>query len=223
MYGYFFFILNFINLKRPLIIIFSILIIDQILKIWIKTHMHLGEEFSLFGNWGFIHFIENNGMAFGLQIAGNFGKIILSVFRILAVTAIAWYLYNLTKKKAHKGLIFSIALIFAGAVGNIIDSAVYGLLFSASSYYEAASFMPEGGGYASFLHGKVVDMFYFPIIHGNYPEWIPSVGGKDFIFFRPVFNIADSSITIGVFILLLGQKLFFKSDKTEAQQEKQEI
>jgi signal peptidase II len=196
--------------KKPLIIIFIILVIDQVFKFWIKTHMMIGQEYQVLGNWFLLHFTENEGMAFGMQIGGEFGKLLLSIFRIIAVAAIGYYLFHLVKKKAHFGLIFSISLILAGALGNIIDSAFYGMLFSQSSYHTVATFLPEGGGYSSFLHGKVVDMLYFPIIRGNFPDWLPVWGGQDFIFFRPVFNIADSCITIGVFLLLICQRRFFK-------------
>ena len=195
-------------MKKPLLIIFLILLADQVLKFWIKLNMSLGEEVHVF-DWFIIHFTENEGMAFGLTFGGEFGKLALSLFRLVAIIAIGWYLMDLVKKKMPFGLIFSITLIFAGALGNLIDSAFYGLIFSYSSYHTVASLFPEGGGYSSFLHGKVVDMFYFPVIRGYYPLWIPFWGGNEFIFFRPVFNIADSSITIGVLMLILFQRHHF--------------
>ena len=149
-------------------------------------------------------------MAFGMEFGGECGRIILSVFRIIAITAIGWYLVKITQRKEPFGLVLSIAFIFAGAMGNIIDSAFYGMIFSESTFHEAARFLPDEGGYSSFLHGKVVDMLYFPVINGYYPSWLPFWGGNEFIFFRPDFNIADSSITVGVFILILFQKRFFK-------------
>lgn len=194
-------------MKKPLLIIFLVLFIDQWIKIYIKTHFALGEEYKV-APWFIIHFTENNGMAFGMQIAGNYGKIILSVFRIGAVIAIGWYLRDIVRKKMHAGLIASIALIFAGAMGNIIDSAFYGLIFNESSF-EPAKLFPAGGGYESFLHGRVVDMFYFPIIEGHFPHWFPIWGSEEFIFFRPVFNFSDSSITIGVILILLFQRKFY--------------
>ncbi len=186
--------------------------------------MSIGEEFYMLGNWFIIHFTENEGMAFGLSFGGEFGKLALSIFRLVAIVAIAWYLNNLVKKKMPFGLLLSITLILAGAIGNLLDSAFYGLFFSNSSWHSVAALFPEGGGYSSFLHGKVVDMFYFPIIEGNYPEWFPFWGGNDFIFFRPVFNIADSSITIGVLMLILFQRKFFikKHDNKETEFESEE-
>ncbi len=173
----------------------------------------IGDEFPVFGRWFFIHFVENNGMAFGMELAGEFGKLFLSVFRIVAVGAIGFYLFKLTKKELPTGLIVCLSLVLAGALGNIIDSAFYGLLFD-HSYGQVASFMPEGGGYASFLHGKVVDMFYFPILRGTYPTWIPFFGGDDFLFFRPVFNFADSAISVGIFALLIFYRNHFKEHDT---------
>ncbi|KAA3650374.1 MAG: lipoprotein signal peptidase [Bacteroidetes bacterium] len=190
----------------PLIVIFVVLLIDQASKIWIKTHMEISEEIPVFGDWFIIHFTENNGMAFGVELPWEFGKLALSLFRIFAVGVIGWYLFTLPKKGATKGLMFSGALVFAGALGNIIDSAFYGLIFN-ESHYQVASFMPEGGGYASFLHGRVVDMLYFPLWEGYLPEWL---GGDYFIFFRPVFNIADSAISVGVASILLFHRNFFK-------------
>lgn len=200
-------------MKRSTIIlltIFIILIIDQASKIWIKTNMFLGEEYNVFGNWFLIHFTENEGMAFGMTLGGGYGKLILSIFRIIAVLLIGWYLLYLSKINSHKGLVFSISLIFVGALGNIVDSAFYGLLFSHSTFHSVAEFLPEGGGYGGFLHGKVVDMLYFPIVDGTYPDWLPWKGGDRFIFFRPVFNLADSAITTGVIILIVFQRRFFK-------------
>ena len=191
--------------------ILLLLVLDQVLKIWIKTHMMIGEEFSVFGNWFMIHFIENNGMAFGMELEGSWGKILLSLFRVIAVSGIGYYLYSLTKKKAPMGLIIAISMIFAGALGNILDSAFYGLIFN-DSYYQVATLLPDGGGYASFLHGRVVDMLYFPLVEGNFPQWLPKWGGDHFVFFRPVFNLADSYITVGVGFILLFHKKYFVND-----------
>jgi len=201
---------------RSILIILAILIADQILKIWIKTTMVLGQEIHVFDNWFLLHFTENDGMAFGIDFPGNSGKLILSLFRICAIIAIAIFLRHLILSKAHPGLVISVTIILAGALGNIIDSAFYGLIFS-HSWGSVAEIFPNERGYAGFLYGKVVDMLYFPIIKGNWPHWFPIWGGREFIFFRPVFNIADSAITTGVFIILFFQKRFFKSieEKTD--------
>jgi signal peptidase II len=199
-------------LKKAVIIIVLILIADQVLKIWVKTSMLIGTrgEIAMLGDWFILHFTENEGMAFGMKFGGEFGKITLSIFRIIAVIAIGWYLVKITRNKQPFGLVLSISLIFAGALGNIIDSAFYGMIFSESTFHNTAVLFPSEGGYSSFLHGKVVDMLYFPVIKGFYPDWFPFWNGREFIFFRPVFNIADSAITVGVFILIIFQRKFFK-------------
>ncbi len=178
--------------------------------------MFLGEEFSVLGDWFLIHFVENNGMAFGIEFAGEYGKVFLSIFRIFAVIGIGWYMVKLVKRDdVPMGFIVCISLIFAGAIGNIIDSAFYGLIFS-DSYGRVAELFPDGGGYASLLHGKVVDMFYFPLFSGRYPQWLPFVGGNQFLFFRPVFNVADSAITMGILsIIIFYWRLFSKLDKKD--------
>lgn len=197
--------------KIAILTIFLILLIDQIVKIYIKTTFRLGDAHHVFNsNWFIIKFIENNGMAFGLEFGGNWGKKALSIFRILAVGAIGYYLHQIIKKDAPWGLIISVSLIIAGAFGNIIDSLFYGLIFSDSTEVTKAIFFPDGGGYAGFLHGKVVDMLYFPILRGHYPAWFPINPGAPFEFFRPVFNLADSSITIGVLMIFIWQKKYFK-------------
>ena len=214
--------MNISRRNKSLIIIFLILVIDQVLKFWIKTTMSLGDEIVIFKNWFILHFVENNGMAFGFEFAGEYGKIFLSVFRILAVIAIGWYLSKLIKQKGIPfGFILSISLIFAGAIGNIIDSLFYGLIFN-HSYGQVATLFPELGGYADFLHGRVVDMLYFPLFKGTYPEWLPFLGGNDFLFFRPVFNIADSSITIGIFSILIFYRKYFNKLDAKADEVTQE-
>lgn len=208
---------------KSLILIFLILLADQVLKIWIKTTMSIGDEIVVFKDWFILHFVENNGMAFGFEFAGEYGKMFLSIFRIIAVIAIGWYLFKLAKRSDIPfGFIACISLIFAGAIGNIIDSLFYGMIFE-HSYGQVSRIFPEGGGYETFLHGKVVDMFYFPLINGHYPSWIPFVGGNDFIFFRPVFNIADSAITTGIFsILIFYRKYFNKIEENEADENKEQ-
>jgi len=173
--------------------------------------MYLGQEFALLGNWFIIHFTENNGMAFGMEFGGDSGKIALSIFRIIAVSLIGFYLFRTAARGAKPGLIIAGSLIFSGALGNILDSMFYGLLFN-DSYHQIATFMPENGGYAPFLFGRVVDMLYFPLVSGTFPDWIPFLGGDDFAFFRPVFNIADTAITTGIGMIVVFQKRYFPTE-----------
>jgi signal peptidase II len=209
------------KLQKSILIVVLVLLVDQVLKIWIKTHMTMGEEFSVIGSWFRIHFVENNGMAFGFEFGGDYGKIFLSLFRIVAVFGIGWYITKLVKKDLPMGFIACVALIFAGAIGNIIDSAIYGLIFN-DSFGQVATLFPEGGGYATFLHGRVVDMFYFPLFSGVFPSWMPIWGGQDFEFFRPVFNVADSAISVGIFsIIIFYRKLFNNLDKKEELSQKE--
>ena len=189
-------------------IIVGVLLFDQLLKVWVKTHMVLGESISILGDWFLIRFIENEGMAFGFSFGGEFGKILLSLFRVALVTLIVMYLYRLLKTQTPMGVMIGLVLIMAGAVGNIIDSLFYGLIFN-DPVGEVARMFPPEGGYAGFLYGRVVDMLHFPIIDTPWPSWFPFIGNKNFEFFRPVFNIADSSISIGVIYLLLFQRKFF--------------
>jgi signal peptidase II len=181
---------------KPLLLIFLVLLADQVSKIWIKTNMYLGQEFKIFGDWFIIHFTENNGMAFGLEFGGEFGKLALSLFRIFAVAGIGYALHYMIKNKYHRGLILNVALVFSGALGNIIDSVFYGIVFK----------------YETLFHGRVVDMLYFPIINGVFPTWMPIWGGEQFEFFRPVFNLADTAISVGVIMILIFQKTYFKEE-----------
>lgn len=186
------------------VIVVALLVIDQIIKIWVKTHMALYDSFTI-TNWFRIYFIENNGMAYGMTFIPKIG---LSLFRIAAVAAIGYYLSQLVKKEHRTGYVVCLAMIMAGAAGNIFDSLFYGLCFDASTPYHISQLVPFGTGYAPALQGRVVDMFYFPLIVTNWPEWMPWVGGDRFVFFSPVFNFADSCISVGVVILIL----FFRKD-----------
>lgn len=163
-------------------------------------------------DWARIHFVENPGMAFGLELEGDYGKLILSLFRIVVVTAMGYYLYTLIKEKVSYGMLLSIGLIMAGALGNILDSAFYGLIFNESSGHSVAEMFPSEGGYGTFLHGKVVDMFYFPMFSGYFPDWLPFWGGQPYLFFRPVFNLADAAITTGVFSIILFYRHLFQDE-----------
>ncbi len=199
---------------KVVIVVLSVLIVDQAFKVWIKTNLAYGQEIPILGlDWARLHFVENNGMAFGLSLGGFYGKLALSLFRITAVFVLSYYISLLIKAKAKMGLLISFALILAGAIGNIIDSAFYGIIFSESYHGNVATMFPEGGGYAGFLHGKVVDMLYFPLFEGQFPEWFPFWGGDNFLFFRPVFNVADMSITVGVASIILFHRSFFSTQE----------
>jgi signal peptidase II len=186
---------------KPFLTAAFIVLLDQIIKIWVHSHMIQGEagEIHFLGNRGMLHYTENNGMAFGMELGGELGKLALTLFRIAAVCGIIYALVHLIKHKFHRGLIMMGALILAGALGNIIDSTFYGLIYN----------------YAGLFHGRVVDMFYFPLLTGQFPAWVPLWGGEEYIFFRPVFNLADAAISIGVIMILLNQKRYFKQEEPE--------
>ena len=210
------------NIKtKSILIVVLILVIDQAVKLWVKSHMMLGDEFVIAKNWFIIHFVENNGMAYGLEFGNSIGKYFLSIFRIVAVGAIGWYISKLWKRDVPFGLIACFTLIMAGAIGNILDSAFYGLIFG-ESFGTVATLFPAGGGYASFLQGRVVDMFYFPLISSHYPSWFPMVGGNDFIFFRPVFNVADSAISVGIVSILVFYRKYF-DERSASKTSEQEV
>ncbi len=181
------------------LIIIAVLVIDQVIKIWVKTSMYMHESIRI-ADWFYIYFTENNGMAFGMEL---FGKLFLTSFRVVAVCLIAWYLLRVVNKHYKTGYIVCLSLILSGAMGNIIDSIFYGEIFSESTRTQIASWVPLGEGYGSWLHGKGVDMFYFPIIDTNWPSWMPFVGGEHFIFFSPIFNFADAAISCGIIAMLL--------------------
>jgi len=184
---------------KPFLTAAFIILADQIIKTWVRAHMQLQDEIRFLGSRGMLHYTENNGMAFGMELEFKFGKLMLTLFRIVAVCGIIYTLIYLIKHKYHRGLIMNVALILAGAMGNIIDSTFYGIMYK----------------YAPLFHGRVVDMFYFPLLRGTYPSWFPFWAGESFEFFRPVFNLADASICVGVIMILLYQKRYFKHEKPE--------
>jgi signal peptidase II len=214
-----------VKVRTVCFIVLIIIVADQALKIWVKTHMPLSHPWDAYyhapvspydngikvlGNKFQIYFVENEGMAWGWKFGGAFGKMALTLFRLVAVVFGVFYIRSIIQKKYHKGFIICAALIFAGALGNLLDSMFYGLIFEESTFDHIAKLFPPKG-YTTFLHGRVVDMFYFPLVKSHYPRWFPFVGGEDFEFFAPVFNIADASISIGVIAILIFQKKFFKS------------
>jgi len=205
------------SLKKATFIIILILLIDQISKIYIKTHFHLGEEIKVF-DWFRILFVENEGMAWGAKIPGEYGKLLLTLFRLGAIVGIGYWLWDSVRNNGSRVLIVAISFIFAGALGNIIDSVFYGVIFE-DSYGQVAAFLPEGGGYGTLFHGKVVDMLYFPLVEGMLPKWIPFWGGEYFSFFDPVFNIADTAISTGVTLLLLFNKKAFPKKESDSKTE----
>ena len=189
------------------LIVVGVLLVDQLIKIWVKTNMTLHEQIEIL-SWFKIVFIENNGMAYGMEIGS---KLVLSLFRVVAISVLGYYIIGQVKRQARWGYLVCLSMIFAGAVGNLIDSMFYGLVFNASSEFYTSYFVPFGTGYASFLMGKVVDMFYFPLIVTTWPDWVPFVGGNPYVFFSPVFNFADASISVGVVLLLL----FYRKEISE--------
>ena len=207
-----------------IVVMVLVIVADQALKLWVKTHMAIGDEIHVSGDWFILHFTENPGMAFGMKFWGIYGKLVLCVFRLVAIGAIGWLLHRLVKRGVATGMAVGIGLVLAGAVGNMIDSAFYGLLFDSGTIYNSDlgywmaydGVSQYGGGYAGFLQGCVVDMFYFPIIDTTLPNWVPIWGGEHFVFFRPVFNLADAAITCGVIYLLLFERKSFQALESKA-------
>jgi signal peptidase II len=212
-----------VKLRNVVFIIAVIIIVDQFLKIWIKTTYPTGHVMDVIGSKFQLYFVENSGMAWGWKFGNEIGKIVLTLFRLAAVVFGTWYLARIVKHHYHRGFIICAALIYAGALGNLIDSMFYGMIFDKGMHYNPATHdfdgyfgiasLTFGGGYSSFLHGSVVDMLYFPLIRSTFPNWLPLIGGKDFEFFSPIFNIADASISVGVITLLIFQKRFFKRSR----------
>ena len=205
---------------KVVILVTVVLLFDQMLKIWVKTNMFLGQEFSVFENWFLIRFVENPGMAFGFEFGGKVGKIFLNIFRLIFIAIFIYFIRKQIRKKAPQGFIICVSLILAGAIGNLIDGALFGLIFDSGTTFntELGIYVGYSGvsqlsndGYAPFLHGCVVDMFFFPLIETTYPDWFPFMAGKSFVFFRPVFNIADIAVTSGTFSLILFQKSYLKT------------
>ncbi len=205
--------------KHVTFVILLIVLADQVLKLWIKTNFHLNQSQQIIGSGFQLYFVENPGMAYGWKFGGNWGKMALTIFRMVAVVFGTWYIVKIIREKQHSGFIFCASLVYAGALGNLVDSSFYGLIFDKGmtvdptfndyiGYNGLASLSSKG--YAGFLHGNVVDMLYFPIINGHFPSWFPIWGGEEFEFFRPIFNIADASITTGVLSILVFQKRFFQ-------------
>ena len=196
------------------LLVILLLVIDQVIKFAVKLNMTIGESIPVFGDWFQICFIENNGMAFGMQFGGSVGKLALSLFRVVLIGFIIVYLRKLIKKAGTPtGILVGLSLVLVGAIGNVVDCLFYGEIFSASTYSQVAQLFPPDGGYTGFLYGKVVDMFYFPIIDTVLPEWVPFYGGEHFIFFRPIFNFADACISVSVIYMLLFQRKFFMEEK----------
>jgi signal peptidase II len=191
-----------------------LLVVDQVIKFSVKLNMTLGESIPVFGDWFQICFVENNGMAFGMQFGGVVGKILLTLFRVVLIGFIIYYIKKVLLKKTDTptGVLVGVSLVLVGAIGNVIDCLFYGQIFSASSYMMVSELFPSGGGYAPLMMGKVVDMFYFPIIDTTLPEWVPFWGGNEFVFFRPVFNFADSCISVAVIYMILFQRKFFAAE-----------
>jgi signal peptidase II len=202
--------------RLVVLLVAALIVVDQVVKILVKTHMQIGEDIPLIGEWCRLHFIENEGFAFGMSMGGATGKVVLTLVRLVASAAIAWLLVRLVKGGTRSSLVVSLALIFAGAVGNLVDSCFYGLIFN-ESYYSVATLFPAEGGYAPLLQGKVVDMFYFPLFEFDWPTWVPWVGGNHFEFFNAIFNVADSAITIGIVWLMIDQ--FFIAPKYKKSEE----
>ena len=202
--------------RLVVLLVAALIVVDQVVKILVKTNMQIGEDIPLIGEWCRLHFIENEGFAFGMSMGGATGKVVLTLVRLVASAVIAWLLVRMVKGGTRSSLVVSLALIFAGAVGNLVDSCFYGLIFN-ESYYSVATLFPADGGYAPLLQGKVVDMFYFPLFEFDWPTWVPLVGGNHFEFFNAIFNVADSAITVGIVWLMIDQ--FFIAPKYKKSEE----
>ena len=213
------------KIRSAFLLVALIIVVDQALKIWIKTSFPYGPVLKFAGqDWAQLYFIENPGMAWGMELGGNWGKMALTLFRLVAVIFGSWYLVKIVREKYTPGFIVCASLIYAGALGNLIDSMFYGLIFEETTYTHVAKFVSPGTGYGGFLHGKVVDMLYFPMVEGTFPSFIPFLGGNDFLFFSPIFNIADASISVGVLTLLAFQKRFLhKHEDAELKAEENKV